>query len=366
MNASTSTSDSKAEAILQKALDGQRLSPDEGAALFEANDLTLLGNVATRLARQRRASPDNAVTYIIDRNINYTNVCVTDCAFCAFYRKEDAEDSYVLPFETIAQKIDEILQHGGRQILMQGGHHKDLKIEYFEDLLSRIKQRFDIHIHALSPPEIVHTSKISKISLKETIERLQKAGLDSIPGGGAEILVDRVRRVISPKKCTTDQWLEVMAIAHRLGLPTTATMMFGHVETFAERIEHLDRLRRQQDETGGFTAFIPWPFQAGNTALKQEIGAKKTSGWEYLKTLAISRIYLDNIPNIQSSWVTQGPKIGQMALYFGANDMGSTMFEENVVSAAGTVYHLDEDGIRRLITDSGYTPQRRSMRYEYV
>lgn len=366
MNETSTADQPQIESILQKALDGGRLSREEGVALFAAKDLTLLGNVATRLARQRRGATGNTVTYIIDRNINYTNVCVTDCSFCAFYRKQDAADAYVLPFETIAGKIEEILKHGGRQILMQGGHHHDLKIDYFEELFRRIKERFDIHIHALSPPEIVHTCKISKISLEETIRRMKQAGLDSIPGGGAEILVDRVRRIISPKKCTADQWLEVMDIAHRLGLPTTATMMFGHVETLEERIEHLDRLRAQQDRTGGFTAFIPWPFQAGNTELRRQIGPKKTTGWEYLKTLAISRIYLDNIPNIQSSWVTQGPKIGQMALYFGANDMGSTMFEENVVSAAGTVYHLDEEAIRRLITDSGYTPQRRTMRYEYV
>ncbi len=354
------------ETILQKALDGARLNFDEGLALFECNDLTLLGNVATRLYLQRTGRPRETVTYIVDRNINYTNVCVTDCSFCAFYRKEGDAEAYVLPFEQIGKKIEEVVAAGGCQILMQGGHHAGLTVDYFEELFRYIKNRFEIHLHALSPPEIVHLSKVSKLDLESTLRRLKDAGLDSIPGGGAEILVDRVRREISPKKCSTDQWLEVMGAAHRLGLPTTATMMFGHVETLADRVEHLLRLRRQQDETGGFTAFICWPFQRGMTPLARQTGTEAITGWEYLKTLAVGRILLDNIDNHQSSWVTQGPKVGQMALFFGANDMGSTMFEENVVSAAGTTYHLDEAEIRRLIEDAGFVPQRRNMRYEFV
>jgi len=354
------------DTLLQRALDGQRLNAQDALEVAACNDLTLLGNAATRLYRQRTGRDDGVVTYIVDRNINPTNVCVTDCTFCAFYRREGAPDAYVLPFETIAAKIEEVLAIGGRQILMQGGHHPDLKIEYYEDLLRRIKERYGIHLHALSPPEVTHIARISKLSLRDTLVRLKAAGLDSIPGGGAEILVDRVRQRISPRKCTADQWLEVMETAHGLGLPTTATMMFGHVETLADRVEHLLRLRALQDRTHGFTAFICWPFQPGDTPLAQETGARAATGWEYLKTLALGRIVLDNFDNHQSSWVTQGPKIGQMALYFGANDMGSTMFEENVVSAAGTVHHLDESEIRRLIEDSGHRPQRRDMRYNFV
>ncbi|MEE9259206.1 MAG: cyclic dehypoxanthinyl futalosine synthase [Nitrospinaceae bacterium] len=379
----------RTESILQNALDGKRIGPGEALELFSIKDHLLLGNIASRITRshlvgkgqtldsspsvsEHRASFSKpplrrVVTYIVDRNINYTNICVTDCGFCAFYRKEKDPDAYVHPFETIAAKIEETVALGGRQILLQGGHHIDLRIDYFEDLFRKIKERFDIHLHALSPAEIVHISKISKLSVEETLERLRGAGLDSIPGGGAEILVDRVRRKISPKKCSSDQWLGVMDQAHRMGIPTTATMMFGHVETLEDRIEHLMRLREQQDKTGGFTAFIPWPFQPGNTELSLDMGiTSPVTGLDYLKTLAISRIVLDNFDNIQASWVTQGPKIGQVSLHYGANDMGSTMLEENVVAAAGTVHCLNEEDIRRLITDGGFTPQRRNMRYEYV
>ena len=353
------------ESILEKALAGQRIDPKEALQLFSTTDILLLGNIASRLAQKKRT--DRTVTYIVDRNINYTNVCVTDCSFCAFYRKEPDTDSYVLPFETIAQKIEETLSVGGQQILLQGGHHQNLRIDYFEDLFKKIKQRFDIHLHALSPPEIIHTSRISKLSLNETLTRLKQAGLDSIPGGGAEILVDRVRQIISPKKCTTNEWLEVMESAHGMDIPSTATMMFGHVETIKERIEHLERLRNLQDKTQGFTAFITWGFQPGNTQLQGDSGIKTAvTGFEYLKTLAISRIFLDNFRNLQSSWVTQGPKVGQLSLYYGANDMGSTMMEENVVAAAGTVYSMDEKEINRLITDSGFIPQRRNMKYDYL
>lgn len=354
---------SKVELILKKALDGDRITGEESLELFECTDMPLLGNIASRLTRKKKKNRD--ITYIVDRNINYSNVCITDCTFCAFYRKERDDDSYTLPFETIAEKIEETIRLGGRQILLQGGHNPNLKIKYFEDLFRRIKKNFDIHLHALSPAEIVHTAKISKLSVDETLDRLKQAGLDSIPGGGAEILVDRVRGIISPSKCTTDQWLDVMDKAHHKGLPTTATMMFGHVETLAERVEHLLRLREQQDKTGGFTAFILWPFQPGNTELGMESQIQATTGLDYLKTLSISRIVLDNFENIQSSWVTQGAKIGQMALFYGANDMGSTMIEENVVKAAGTSFSMTEEEIRNLIVESGFIPQKRDMRYQY-
>jgi len=351
--------------ILEKALNGERISPEEAVRLFETTDMLLLGNIASRISRKKLK--ERVVTYIVDRNINYTNICITDCAFCAFYRKEDDEEAYVHPFETIAGKIEETIALGGRQILLQGGHNINLKIDYFEDLFRRIKERFDIHLHALSPPEIVHTAKISKLAIVDTLSRLNDAGLDSIPGGGAEILVDRVRQEISPHKCSTQEWLDVMDCAHGMNIPTTATMMFGHVETVEDRVEHLRRIRDQQDKTMGFTAFIPWPFQPGRTelGLDHDISSQVT-GLDYLKTLAISRIFLDNFDNLQSSWVTQGPKVGQMALYYGANDMGSTMLEENVVRAAGTVHCLNEEDIRRIITDSGFKPQRRNMRYERV
>jgi len=353
------------EKILEKALDGERISPEEAVLLFETTDMLLLGNIASRISRKKLK--ERVVTYIVDRNINYTNICITDCAFCAFYRKEDDEEAYVHPFETIAGKIEETIALGGRQILLQGGHNINLKIDYFEDLFRRIKERFNIHLHALSPPEIVHTAKISKLTIVDTLNRLNDAGLDSIPGGGAEILVDRVRQKISPHKCSTREWLDVMDCAHGMNIPTTATMMFGHVETVEDRVEHLRCIRDQQDKTMGFTAFIPWPFQPGRTelGLDHDISSQVT-GLDYLKTLAISRIFLDNFDNLQSSWVTQGPKVGQMALYYGANDMGSTMLEENVVRAAGTVHCLNEEDIRRIITDSGFKPQRRNMRYERV
>ena len=349
--------------ILEKALNSERISPEEAVRLFETTDMLLLGNIASRISRKKLK--ERVVTYIVDRNINYTNICITDCAFCAFYRKEDDEEAYVHPFETIAGKIEETIALGGRQILLQGGHNINLKIDYFEDLFRRIKEQFNIHLHALSPPEIVHTAKISKLTIVEALNRLNDAGLDSIPGGGAEILVDRVRQKISPHKCSTREWLDVMDCAHGMNIPTTATMMFGHVETVEDRVEHLRRIRDQQDKTMGFTAFIPWPFQPGRTelGLDHDISSQVT-GLDYLKTLAISRIFLDNFDNLQSSWVTQGPKVGQMALYYGANDMGSTMLEENVVRAAGTVHCLNEEDIRRIITDSGFKPQRRNMRYE--
>ena len=352
-------------AILEKALGGERISSEEAVQLFRTTDMLLLGNVASRISRKK--VKERVITYIVDRNINYTNICITDCAFCAFYRKESDEEAYVHPFKTIAKKIEETIALGGRQILLQGGHNINLKIDYFEDLFQRIKERFDIHLHALSPPEIVHTAKISRLTINDTLRRLRDAGLDSVPGGGAEILVDHVRRKISPHKCSTQEWLDVMDCAHGMNIPTTATMMFGHVETVEDRVEHLRRIREQQDKTAGFTAFIPWPFQPGRTELSLVQGiSSQVTGLDYLRTLAISRIFLDNFDNLQSSWVTQGPKVGQMALYYGANDMGSTMLEENVVRAAGTVHCLSEEEIRQIITNSGFKPQRRNMRYEKV
>jgi cyclic dehypoxanthinyl futalosine synthase len=351
--------------ILKKAVEGERISSGEAVELFRSTEALLLGNVASRIARRKRKN--RVVTYVVDRNINYTNICVTDCTFCAFYRKERDEDAYAHPFETIAEKIEETVALGGNQVLLQGGHNIDLRIDYFENLFREIKKRFDIHLHALSPPEIVHTARISRLTIGETLERLSAAGLDSIPGGGAEILVDRVRRKISPHKCSTDEWLDVMDRAHRMDIPTTATMMFGHIESVEDRVEHLCRIREQQDKSGGFTAFIPWPFQPGRTELSIDLGISgQVTGLDYLKTLAISRIFLDNFDNLQSSWVTQGPKVGQVALYYGANDMGSTMMEENVVRAAGTVHCLNEEDIRRIIIDGGFIPQRRNMRYEFV
>ncbi len=310
-----------------------------------------------------RKNPEPAVTYIIDRNINYTNYCVSRCLFCAFYRSKNDEDRYTLDTDSIDRKISETKELGGAQILMQGGLSPELDIEWYEATLRDIKRKHDIHIHAFSPPEICHIAGLSGLSISETIRRLNQAGLDSIPGGGAEILSRRVRDELSPNKCSADEWIEVMRQAHLQGMPTTATMMFGHIETFEERVESLRRIRDLQDETGGFTAFIPWPFQPENTALS---GVKPSGGFDYLKTVAISRLYLDNVDNIQASWVTQGPKVAQLALLFGANDMGSTMIEENVVKAAGVSFRLSEKEIRSIVEDLGMEPRKRNMYYQPV
>ena len=353
--------------IVDRVLAGERISPDEAWTLHEEADLATLAYLADEV--RLRKHPEGVVSYIVDRNLNPTNVCVTDCGFCAFYAKpSDKAKSYVLDRETIYAKIQETVDVGGIQILMQGGHHPQLDVEWFEELLRDIKARWpELHMHAMSPPEIEHLSKVSKIPTLEVLRRLQAAGMDSLPGGGAEILTEAVREKIAPRKTDTDTWLRIMEEAHSLGMRTTATMMFGHVETLEERIEHLERLRKLQDKTQGFTAFIAWGFQPGNTQLQGDSGIKTAvTGFEYLKTLAISRIFLDNFSNLQSSWVTQGPKIGQVSLYYGANDMGSTMMEENVVAAAGTVYCMDEEEIRRLITDGGFIPQRRNMKYDYL
>ena len=308
------------------------------------------------------------MTFIVDRNLNYTNVCVTDCDFCAFYRRPgDVREGYLLPKPVIYKKIEETLAIGGTGLLMQGGHHPDLGIDYYEDLFRSIKARYTIHLHALSPPEIQHIARRSKLTVPETLTRLRDAGLDSIPGGGAEILVDRVRQIIAPKKTKSEEWLDVMRQAHRLGMSTTATMMYGHVETLEERVEHMRKVRELQDETRGFRAFISWTFQRDGNRLDDlvEDEAMPTS-FDYLLTQAVSRIYLDNVPHIQSSWVTQGLKIGQVALGFGADDMGSVMIEENVVSAAGTTYRTTTDELVHLIKAVGKTPVQRDTLYREV
>ncbi|HEX4415862.1 MAG TPA: cyclic dehypoxanthinyl futalosine synthase [Lacipirellulaceae bacterium] len=346
--------------ILDKAVAGERLTPDEGLRLLESHDLAALGRAADSVTR--RLHPENYRTYNIDRNINYTNVCTAVCDFCAFYRAPKSPEGYVLDRDELYQKIQETLDLGGDQILMQGGLHPEFKLEWYEQLLRDIKAHFPtLNIHGFSPPEIYHFTKVSKLPLRTVLERLKAAGLGSLPGGGAEILVDRVRTAITRGKVMTDDWLEVNRVWHALGGHSTATMMFGHVETLAERIEHLERLRQVQDETGGFTAFICWTFQPDHTDMADTPPA---GSFEYLKTNAVARLYLDNFPNIQSSWVTQGLKIGQLALLYGANDMGSLMIEENVVAEAGTVHYLSLDEIRGAISELGFTPRQRNVHYE--
>jgi cyclic dehypoxanthinyl futalosine synthase len=349
-----------ADGVAGKVLSGQRLSRQEGLALLRDADLLELGMLAD--AVRQRLHPEGVVTYIIDRNINYTNVCTAQCAFCAFYRDLPSKEGYLLSKEQLAAKIEETMDLGGRQILLQGGLHPDLGIEYYEELFRWIKAAYPIWIHGLSPAEVNHICRVSGLTTEEALRRLMAAGLDSIPGGGAEILSDRVRGIIGIAKGSTAEWLEVMEVAHRLGMKTTATMMFGHVETLEERIEHLVLLRELQDRTSGFTAFIGWTFQPGSTA----IGGEELSSFQYLRTLAVARLMLDNFPNVQASWVTQGGKIGQVSLRFGANDFGSLMIEENVVSAAGAHFRLTEAEIARAIQDAGFAPKRRTMRYEIV
>ena len=351
---------------LARALDGERISDDDAIALLRSRDLVPVGRVANEV-RNRKNDPSR-ITFIVDRNLNYTNVCVTDCDFCAFYRRPgDVREGYLLPKPVIYKKIEETLAIGGTGLLMQGGHHPDLGIDYYEDLFRSIKARYPIHLHALSPPEIQHIARRSKLTVPETLTRLRDAGLDSIPGGGAEILVDRVRQIIAPKKTKSEEWLDVMRQAHRLGMSTTATMMYGHVETLEERVEHMRKVRELQDETRGFRAFISWTFQRDGNRMDElvEDEAMPTS-FDYLLTQAVSRIYLDNVPHIQSSWVTQGLKIGQVALGFGADDMGSVMIEENVVSAAGTTYRTTTDELVHLIKALGKTPVQRDTLYREV
>jgi len=351
--------------VIDKVLDGERIDSEDAMELYRL-PLNELGQLADRRRQMAKAHAfggrgNKIVTYIVDRNINYTNVCNVYCKFCAFYRTEKDPDHYVLSQEQIDQKIDELVAIGGIQILMQGGHHPKLGIDYYLDLLHHIREKYpQINIHAFSPPEFNHFSEVFRMPMREVIQRFKDAGLGSIPGGGGEILVDRVRNRISPLKCNSDQWLEVMRIAHELGLNSSATMMFGHVETVRDRIEHLERIRQLQDQTGGFTAFICWTFQPENVVLK----ATPVGSTEYLRTQALARIYLDNIENLQSSWVTQGPRIGQIALRYGANDFGSVMMEENVVSQAGTSFRITREEIERLITDAGFEARTRNNWYE--
>ncbi len=353
--------------LIEKIWGGARISEEEARRLYDL-PLQDLGALAER-RRQLAKAPaydgrgNEIVTYIVDRNVNYTNVCNVYCKFCAFYRVEKDSDAYVITFDEMDRKIEETLALGGTQILMQGGHHPKLTMQWYLDLLSHIKSKFPtLNIHGFSPSEFVHFREVFKLPLEEIISQFHKAGLGSIPGGGGEILVDRVRQRISPLKAMSNDWLEVMDVAHRLGLASTATMMFGHVETIEDRIEHMERVRRQQDKSKGFTAFISWTFQSENTRLK----APAVGAHEYLRTQALSRIYLDNIPNIQSSWVTQGPEIGQVALKFGANDLGSIMIEENVVSQAGATHRMGVADMQRLIRQLGYEPRQRDNWYHLL
>ena len=349
----------KIEKILDKIIDGERLSDCDALTLFESHDLIAIGAAAHKVRLKKH--PEPIVTYIIDRNINYTNICVSGCEFCAYYKSPDQkEEGFVITQEQLFEKIKELKEVGGELILMQGGLHPDLKLEYYKDLLKSIKQNFQIHLHCFSPPEIIHFAKINNLNIEEVILQLKESGLDSIPGGGAEILVENIRKKISPNKCTADQWIEVMTTAHKLGMKTTATMMFGHIESYKDRVEHLSRIRTLQDETSGFTAFIPWTFQSKNT----RIDVPTAGGFEYLKTLAICRLCLDNIDNIQASWVTQGAKIAQIALFFGANDLGGTMMEENVVKSAGANYRISISNIELLIKEAGFKPARRNLYYK--
>ena len=350
------------EEIADKVRNGGRVTRDEALVLYTEAPTTLLGELADGI--RARKHPERLVTYIIDRNVNYTNVCVARCNFCAFYRPVGSQEGYVLGFEEIFRKIDDTISLGGGQLLLQGGHNPDLPLEWYEDLFRAVKARYpEFRLHALSPPEVIHLTRMSRLSIAQVIERLVAAGLDSIPGGGAEILVDRVRKILNCyNKASADEWLDVMRHAHRAGLRTTATMMYGHVETVEERLEHMLRLRDLQDETGGFTAFIAWSYQPEHT----ELGGSEATGVEYLRTLAIARIVLDNFDNLQASWVTQGGKVGQLSLAYGANDMGSVMIEENVVRAAGASYCMDEIEIVRNVENAGFTALRRNMHYEVL
>ena len=350
-----------------------RLSDADALDVYATLSIHELGRRA--LARTQQLHPEPYRTYVVDRNINYANVCTAACTFCNFARVPGHKEAYVLAYEQIGRKIEELLAIGGTQILMQGGLVPDashrsgqgLPFAWYLDLLRFIKRNYPaVHVHAFSPPEIWAFHRVFRMPLRDVLERLRAAGLDTIPGGGGEILVERVRREIGRGKAGTEEWLAVMRSAHQIGMKTSCTMMFGHIETIPERIEHLRRLRDLQDETGGFTAFIHWPFQPEGTRLARQKQLVLAEAHEYLKLLAVARLYLDNIPNIQSSWVTMGPKIGQLALFFGANDMGSVMMEENVVSSAGTTYRLSEAEIRRLIADAGWTPRQRDQHYRPI
>jgi cyclic dehypoxanthinyl futalosine synthase len=357
---------SEVREVVEKALAGERITDADALALLRSRDLLVVGRAADEL--RNRKLDRRRVTFVIDRNLNYTNVCYTDCDFCAFYRRPgDTREGYLLPKPVIFKKIEETLALGGTALLMQGGHHPDLGIDYYEDLFGSIKARYPIHLHALSPSEVQHAARRSKLSIPEALTRLRDAGLDSLPGGGAEILVDRVRKIISPKKTTTGEWLGIMREAHNLGMSTTATMMYGHVETLEERVEHMRRIRELQDETRGFRAFISWTFQRDGNRLADKVPEEaRPTSFDYLLTQAVSRIYLDNVDHIQSSWVTQGMKVGQVALGFGADDMGSVMIEENVVSAAGTTHRATAEDFVRAIKALGKSAVQRDTLYRDV
>lgn len=345
---------------LDNCIKGNRLDDGGALGLLSNADLPALGRAADEV--RRRMHPREIVTFVIDRNINYTNVCVSACKFCAFYRSAEASDAYVLSADAICEKIAEAVDAGGTQIMLQGGLHPSLGLPFFEKLLRGIKARFAITLHSFSPAEIVHMADKAGISAGETLRRLRDAGLDSLPGGGAEILDDAVRARVSPRKISAALWLEVMETAHNLGMGTTATMVTGLGETAAQRVRHLRVIRDLQDKTGGFRAFIIWTFQPGNTAL----GGEKATAWDYLRTLAVARLYLDNIPHLQGSWVTQGPEVGQLTLTFGANDLGSIMLEENVVRAAGAAYHMSVDKMTDMIRAAGKIPAQRNTKYEII
>ena len=347
--------------IADKVYSGERLNWEDGRRLLHYHNLPEMGALADHV--RRRLNPDNVVTYVVGRNVNYTNVCWVRCKFCAFYRVPGHSEGYTLSRETIFEKIQQMVDLGGIEILMQGGLNPKLKIEWYEDLLSAIKEKFGAYgviNHAFSPAELIYIQRISKLSMEETLTRLKKAGLDSIPGGGAEILTDRVREFIAPYKDTAEEWLDCMRVAHKVGIRSTVTMMYGSVDTMEDRLEHLMKTRDLQDETGGFTAFIPWSFQPDGTELEGE----RASAFDYLRMIAVSRLVLDNIPHLQASWVTQGPKVAQVGLGYGLDDFGSTMMEENVVSSAGCAFTMPIEEIERLISDAGYTPMRRTTQYE--
>lgn len=355
------------ELIVDKVLAGERISEDDLLELYRA-PMPVLAELANTRRRQIKKDAyggrgNEIVTYIIDRNVNYTNICNVYCKFCAFYRTEKDVEGYVLSEEELDQKLDELTENEGVQVLLQGGHHPKLGIDFYLNMLHHIREKYPhINVHGFSPPEFNHFAQVFGMSLREVLVKFKEAGLGSIPGGGGEILVDRVRNRIAPLKCDSDHWLEVMRIGHELGLNSSATMMFGHVETVEDRVEHLRRLRETQDETGGFTAFICWTYQPENNKLR----AEPVGSAEYLRMQALSRIYLDNFPNLQSSWVTQGPKIGQLALHYGANDFGSVMMEENVVTPAGASFRLQKEEIEKLIREAGFEPRRRNNWYSLL
>jgi len=354
---------SEVQQILDNVAGGQRMTDRECTLLLESNEFVRMGVAADEV--RNRKNPDDVVTYIIDRNINYTNVCNVVCTFCAFYRRPGKPDTYVHSIEEVCKRIDETIALGGTGVLMQGGLHPDFNIEWYEELLSTLHAKYpDFQLHCFSPPEIHNIHLISGLDYETILQRLKDAGLNSMPGGGAEILVDEVRKRVSTK-CTSQEWLDVMRAVHSVGLRSTATMMFGIGDDISHRVEHLRKIRELQDETGGFTAFIPWTFQRENTALGRKITEEPT-GIDYLKMVAVSRLYLDNIQHVQASWLTQGLKVGQAALKFGADDMGSIMIEENVVSAAGANTDANERELRYQIREAGYRPQQRDILYNYV